>query len=116
MPITFAPQPPDTGGTPDTGGGMTGSVPGVPASDHPDAPPYPVPGDDAAAYRAYYRFWIGVIRSCLADNTVPDRQYSYRGQALSRWSHPDLRAELTAMQTSLHQMDTGRIYVSREYE
>ena len=95
---------------------MTGSVPGVPASDHPMAPPYPVADDPPAVYRAYYQFWIGVIRSCLADNSVPDRQYSYRGQALSRWSHADLRGELTSMQASVHLIDTGRIYVSREYE
>ena len=105
MPIAFNPIPPaDT------------ATSGVPASDHPAAPPYPVPGDEQAQYLAYYRFWIGVIRSVLADNTVPDRQYSYRGQALSRWSHPDLRAELTAMQSSLHLIETGQLYLTREYE
>ena len=106
MPIEFNPTPPAD----------TSVTPGVPASDHPLAPPYPVPGDEKAKYVAYYRFWIGVIRSVLGDNTVPDRQYSYRGQALSRWSHPDLRNELTAMQSSLHLIETGNLYLSREYE
>ena len=105
MPINFSPTPPAASATP-----------GVPVSDHPSAPPYPAPGDEKATYLAYYRFWIGVIRSVLADNTVPDAHYSYRGQALSRWSHPDLRSELTAMQSSLHLMDTGLLYLTREYE
>lgn len=111
MPISFDPNPPGGGGT--TPGGNT---PGIPPSDHPDAPPYPVPGNDKAAYLAYYRFWISVIRSVIADNSVPDRQYSYRGQALSRWSFPDLRRELTEMQLDLHLLETGQRYIGREYE